>query len=204
MPAPPRNGGHRLAAYRQCSADTGSGSVRGWRRLGTVLAVWTSVACAGSEPLPPVHQPASTPAASGVAVSAVSGNQPACEITSESEGVAAGLVGMLGSADDRTAQFALDSLVLIRGDAMRLLLCELEDDRPTRVRRFYMLNRVPSLAPVSEFVRHHDAATVGEAVGLLVGAPAKGGEVCPGRTRAARAACAAAWRAYLRKAGRER
>jgi len=172
--------------------------------LATILTACSGVACVSGESDLPKQRPATTPAAVGSTAALASGYVPACKVASESEGVAAGLVDLLDNADSRTAQFALDSLVLVRHDTMRFLLCQLENDRPTRVRRFYMLNRAPHSAPVPELVAHHDAATVGEAVGLVVGVPAEGGEACPGQGRAGRAACAAAWRAYLERNGRGR
>jgi len=169
-------------------------------QLSAVLVLACTIcACGDRESPPPVRQPKVAGGAPrpGAPAPSDSGYEPNCRITSEADGVAAGLLNMLASADARDAQFALDSLQVIRGETLRFLLCELENDKPIRVRHFLALNRSPHLAPVREFVAHHSAATVGEAIGLVVGAPAKGGGTCGGVTREQRAACAIAWRVYL-------
>ncbi len=107
---------------------------------------------------------------------------------------------MLAAPDQRDAQFALDSLHLIRADAMDLLLCELGNDTPMRVRGLYWLNERPHLMPFPEMIAHHSPRTVGEAVGTVVGAPERGGPTCGGTTRSDRLACAAAWKMYLEQA----
>ncbi len=169
-----------------------------WRSLGLGVALGAAYGCGGSEDLPAVREPVRSPVTLIASPSPAGAYEPRCEPTSEKERMAAALLRMLSSSDARNAQFALDSLVLIRAEALGFLLCELENETPMQVRRFYLLNQAPHLAPVPELLAHREAATVGEAIGLVVGGPAKGGETCGGTTRAERAACAAAWRAYLR------
>jgi len=109
--------------------------------------------------------------------------------------MASALVESLLVPDRRLAQFALDSLRLIRADTIAYLVCHLEDARRLGTRDLYWLN----LTPHVELFAHHSPRTVSDAILLLIGPSGVPNDPCVREEGdpASRMECVRAWRKRL-------
>jgi hypothetical protein len=96
------------------------------------------------------------------------------------------------------AQFAADSLELLRQDALPILVCHLTDDTPLQAPEpLLFLNRAPHF----ELFAQYKPDTVGDAVAIVLGSPPGSSVACQGASPAGLRDCQLAWQAQLAARG---
>jgi len=134
------------------------------------------------------------------AAARVGRDSSACAPRNDAESIASSLIDVLTRDDERAAQFALDSLRLVRSEALPLLVCHLEDVEALEIHEnLYWLNRGPHF----ELFAHYRVTTVADAMALVLGSPPGSSAACDGRTKEGRAQCRSAWDGYLALKGRK-
>jgi hypothetical protein len=125
----------------------------------------------------------------------------ACIPKTDHERIAEALMAVLVNDAPQSAQFGLDSLRLVRDQAIPILVCHLTDETPLETPEHL---EWLFLQPNFELIGHYSPDTVGEAVWMVLGRPPGMREECTDQSAAGRTQCQAAWVRQLGDGAAER